>query len=85
MGMKALELGEILETLGVPVLGYREDDGKLGASVRITDTVHVEIETAGDGATVVVFEGDRFVFFDTRTEMGELVGDLVKAGAVSLH
>jgi len=83
--MKALELGEILEKLGVPVLGYREDDGKLGASVRITDTVHVEIDTVGDGASVVSMEGNKFVWFATRTEVGELIGDLVKAGAVALH
>ena len=83
--MKASELGEILEDLGVPVLGYREDDGYIGALVRVTDTVHVEIAAEG-GASVVKAVNERELrFYDARTEVKELICDLVQAGAVVLH
>jgi len=83
--MKAAELGELLEGLGVPVLGYREDDGYLGASVRVTDTVHVEIAAEGGAAVVKAVKGKEFTFYAARTQVKELIYDLVEAGAIVLH
>lgn len=83
--MKAAELGELLENLGVPVLGYREDDGYLGGLIRVTDTVHVEMGTEGDASVVKALNGRDFQFYEPRTEVKELICDLVNAGAVVLH
>lgn len=83
--MKAAELGELLENLGVPVLGYREDDGYLGGLVRITDTIHVEIAAEGGASVVKSLNGEEFEFYEARTQVKELICDLVKAGAVVLH
>ncbi|HET7597364.1 MAG TPA: hypothetical protein VFK15_10560 [Burkholderiales bacterium] len=83
--MRAAELGELLETLGVPVLGYREDDGYLGASVRVTDTVHVEISPEGLASVVQINGETDFRFHDARTEVRDIIYDLVAAGAVVLH
>ena len=52
--MKAEELGELLQDLGVPVLGYREDDGYLGALVRVTDSIHVEILPCNSGFAITL-------------------------------
>jgi hypothetical protein len=82
--MKAAELGELLENLGVPVLGYREDDGYLGGLIRVTDTIHVEMGEEGDACVVKTVEKD-FRFYDTRTQVNDLIYDLVAAGAVVLH
>ncbi|HEX6007783.1 MAG TPA: hypothetical protein VFY80_07455 [Burkholderiales bacterium] len=82
--MKAVELGELLESLGVPILGYRENDGYLGASVRVTDNVHIEI--AEEGAISVVAHNARGLqLYAARTEVNELICDLVEAGALVLH
>lgn len=83
--MKAAELGELLENLGVPVLGYREDDGYLGALVRVTDTIHVEIAAEGGASVVKALNERDFRFYEARTEVKELIYDLVEAGAVVLH
>ena len=83
--MKAAELGELLENLGVPVLGYREDDGYLGALVRVTDAIHVEIAAEGDISVVKALNERDFQFYDARTQVKELIYDLVNAGAVVLH
>jgi hypothetical protein len=83
--MKAEELGELLEDLGVPVLGYREDDGYLGALVRVTDAVHVEIAEEGGASVVKALNERDFQFYEARTEVKELLYDLVKAGAVVIH
>lgn len=83
--MKAAELGELLESLGVPVLGYREDDGYLGGLVRVTDDVHVEIGAEGGASVVKALNGKDFQFYDARTQVKELIYDLVSAGAVVLH
>jgi hypothetical protein len=83
--MKAAELGELLENLGVPVLEYREDDGYVGGLVRVTDTVHVEIAAEGGASVVKASDGRDFQFYDTRTQVRELIYDLVKAGAIVLH
>ncbi|HET6493730.1 MAG TPA: hypothetical protein VFG44_12220 [Burkholderiales bacterium] len=83
--MKAAELGELLENLGVPVLGYREDDGYLGALVRVTDTIHVEMATDGGASVVKALNEKDFQFYEPRTQVKELIYDLVDAGAVVLH
>ena len=83
--VKAQELGEILESLGVPVLGFREDDGYLGALVRVTDSIHVEISADGDASVVKALNGRDFQFFDVRTQVKELLYDVIEAGAVVLH
>jgi hypothetical protein len=82
--MKAAELGELLENLGVPVLGYREDDGYLGGLIRVTDTIHVEMGEEGDACVVKAVEKD-FLFYESRAHVEELIYDLVNAGAVVLH
>ena len=83
--MKAAELGELLENLGVPVLGYREDDGYLGALVRVTDAIYVEIAAEGGISVVKALNERDFQFYDARTQVKELIYDLVNAGAVVLH
>lgn len=83
--MKAQELGELLESLGVPVLGFREDDGYLGGLVRVTDSIHVEISAEGDASVVKALNESEFEFYDVRTQVKELIYDLVAAGAVVLH
>lgn len=83
--MKAAELGELLESLGVAVLGYREDDGYLGGLVRVTDTVHIEIAAEGGASVVKALNERDFHFYDPRTQVKELIYDLVVAGAVVLH
>jgi len=82
--MKALELGELLEKLGVPILGCREDDGQLGASVRVTDTIHIDIGEDG-GASVVAHSAKGLQYYGARSEVHELICDLVEAGAIVLH
>lgn len=83
--MKAEELSALLERLGVPVLGHREDDGYLGGLVRVTDTIHVEIAAEGGAAVVKALNEKDFQFYELRTGVKELIYDLVQAGAVVLH
>jgi hypothetical protein len=83
--MDAGELSGILERIGVPVLGHREDDGYLGGLVRVTDAIHVEIAPDGGASVVKALNGRDFQFYEPRTQVRELIYDLVHAGAVVLH
>lgn len=84
--MTAAELSAILARLGVPVLGHREADEDFGGVIRVTDTVHVELPTEGGGAIVVkALDREQFEFYTRRTQVKEVVFDLIQAGAVILH
>lgn len=83
--MKAEELSEVLQNLGVPVLGHREDDGYLGGLVRVTDTIHVEIAAEGGASVVKALGENDFQFYEPRAQVKDLIYDLVRAGAVVLH
>jgi hypothetical protein len=53
--------------------------------VRVTDTIHVEIAAEGDISVVKALNERDFQFYDARTQVKELIYDLVNAGAVVLH
>jgi len=87
--MNAEELSDLLARLGVPVLGHWRWPGNedFGGLIRVTDTIHIEVPEEGAGACVVVglLNTEELQFYTPRTEVRELIYDLVQAGAVVLH